>query len=348
MKAVVLTGIRQLEVRRIAEPVIKSDTEVLVKVASVGLCGSDVHYYETGRIGSQVVEYPFVVGHECAGVVKEVGSAVTRVKPGDRVAVEPAISCFECDQCLAGRPNTCRNLKFISCPNEAEGALCEYIVMPERNCYKISDKTTVEQASIAEPLSIGVYTVRTCPALADAAIGILGAGPIGLSVLLAAKVAKAGRIYVTDKIDARLKAAQDLGVTWAGNPDNVDIVEKIIGAGSALEPNGLDVVFECCGRQEALDQALDLLKPGGQLVIVGIPKEQRIWFDVDSFRRKELSIRYIRRQNFCVQPALDLLESGAVNIDFMITHRFGLEQAKEAFDLVSGYRDGVIKAMISL
>jgi len=342
MKAALLTGIRQIEIRDVPEPSIKEDTDVLLRVATVGVCGSDVHYYLTGRIGEMAVQYPFVVGHECAGVVAKVGPAVKRVKPGDRVAVEPAISCRQCDQCLAGRPNTCRNLKFISCPGQAEGALVEYIVLPERNCYKIQNHTTFEQAAIAEPLSIGIYSVCRSPAVAGAAIGILGVGPIGLSVLLAAQAENAERIYVTDKIDTRLQAARGAGACWTGNPDSIDIVSEILNA----EPPGLDVVFECCGRQEALNQAFELLKPGGQLVMVGIPEQLRVSFDIDRFRRDELSIRFIRRQNNCVQPALDLIGTGKVSVDFMLTHRFGLEQAKEAFEMVAAYRDGVIKAQI--
>jgi threonine dehydrogenase-like Zn-dependent dehydrogenase len=179
---------------------------------------------------------------------------------------------------------------------------------------------------------------------ARASIAILGVGPIGLSVLLAAKAEKAQAIYVTDKIDSRLEAARTVGAAWTGNPDSIDVVAEILGA----EPVGLDVVFECCGQQEALDQAFSILKPGGHLVMIGTPRQDRVSFDVDEFRRKELSIIYIRRQNHCVQPALDLIKSGQVNVDFMITHHFPLEETKKAFDLVAGYHDGVIKAMISL
>jgi L-iditol 2-dehydrogenase len=177
-----------------------------------------------------------------------------------------------------------------------------------------------------------------------ASIAILGVGPIGLSVLLAARVENAERIYVTDKIDGRLEAARGAGAAWAGNPDRIDVVDKILLA----EPLGLDAVFECCGQQEALDQAFDILKPGGHLVMIGTPRQDRVSFDVDEFRRKELCIIYIRRQDHCVQPALDLIKSGQVNVDFMITHHFPLEQTKKAFDLVAGYRDDVIKAMINL
>ena len=187
MKAMLLTGIDRMEMREVADPTIASDTDVLIKIAAVGVCGSDVHYYVSGNIGSQVVEYPFAVGHECVGVVERIGSAVTGVKPGERVAIEPAVSCGECDQCKAGRRHTCRKLKFLGCPGQVEGCLSEYIVMPQECCFKIKESMTFVQAAISEPLAIGVYAVKQSVAMKGAKVGILGVGPIGLSVLLPAR-----------------------------------------------------------------------------------------------------------------------------------------------------------------
>lgn len=342
MKAAVLTGIRQIEVRDVPAPAIAAPNDVLIKVGTVGVCGSDVHYYTTGRIGSQVVQYPYIVGHEGAGTVEAVGPDVTRVKPGDRIAIEPAISCFECDQCRAGRPHTCRKLRFLGCPGQIEGCLAEYLVMPEPSCYPIPEGMTLTRAALSEPLAIGVYATRSAGSLAGLKVGILGAGPIGLSVLAAAMAAGTASVFVTDLLDYRLEAARRAGATWTGNPAQTDVVGDI----AALEPGGLDVVFECCGQQEALDQATDLLKPGGRLLIVGIPEVDRVSFSIDSLRRKELTIQNVRRQNHCVQPTLDALAAGTMNVDYFVTHRFPIERVAEAFDIVSGYRDGVIKAMI--
>lgn len=344
MKAMVLTGIRKMEMRDVPDPKIARDTDVLLKITAVGVCGSDVHYYTTGRIGTQVVQYPFTVGHECAAVVAQVGKAVTRVRPGDRVAVEPAMSCGACDQCRVGRPHTCRKLRFLGCPGQAEGSLSEFIVMPQECCLPIPATMTTEQAVVSEPLSIGFYAVKLAGPVAGAAVGILGCGPIGLSVLLPARAQNARTVYVTDKIDARLGVARRAGADWTGNPDHGDIVQAI----TACEPLLLDVVLECCGQQEAIDQAVDLLKPGGKLLLIGIPTQDRISFVIDRMRRKELCVQNVRRQNHCVQPALDMLASGAVKVDFMITHRFPLAQTQAAFDLVDEYRDGVIKALIEL
>ncbi|MCE9615097.1 MAG: alcohol dehydrogenase catalytic domain-containing protein [Lentisphaerae bacterium] len=344
MKAMVLTGIRKMERREVPTPEVVRPTDVRVRIRAVGVCGSDVHYYTTGRIGSQVVQYPFTVGHECAGVVDAVGSGVTRVKPGDAVAIDPAMSCGECDQCRGGRANTCRALTFLGCPGQAEGSLSEFIVMPEACCFRIRRTTSFAQGTLSEPLAIAVYAVKRSIPLAGAAVGILGLGPIGLCVQQAVAQAGATRVFGTDRVPERLTLARGLGVAYAGDPGSEDVVGAIL----AREPGGLDVVFECCGQQEALDQAIDLLKPGGKLMLIGIPEVERVSFVIDKLRRKEICIQNVRRQEGCVQAALDLIESRAVNLDALVTHHFSLDEVQAAFELLAGYRDGVVKAMIEL
>lgn len=344
MKAAVLTGIRGIEVVEAPEPRINRPGDVKIRVTTVGVCGSDIHYYTTGRIGSQVVEYPYSVGHECAGVVLEVGGGVTRVKVGDRIAVDPAISCFACDQCLAGRPHTCRKLLFLGCPGQVPGCLAEYLVMPEESCYPLPDALTLTQGALSEPLAIGVYAAKYSIPLGGAKVGILGSGPIGLSVLAAVLAEGASAVYVTDLIDERLCLARGAGATWTGDPHAVNVPAEV----ASREPLGLDVVFECCGRQEALDQSLHLLKPGGKLMIVGIPEVDRVSFSIDLLRRKEICIQNVRRQEGCVTRTLEGMASRQLDIDFMVTHRFPLGRVKEAFDLVADYRDGVVKAMVDI
>jgi L-iditol 2-dehydrogenase len=342
MKAMVLTGIRQMEMMEWPDPVLTDDKDVLIKLESVGVCGSDIHYYTTGKIGSQVVQFPYPVGHESGGTVVATGNKVTAVKPGDRIAIEPAITCGECDQCLEGRPNTCRNIKFLGCPGQIEGCLSEYIVMPEENCFPIPDHMSFAEAAISEPLAIGVYAVKQSIPMKDAKVGILGFGPIGMSVMLPAQAYGAETFYVTDKIAERLKLAQELGATWTGNPDKTDVVEAI----NSKEIRQLDVVFECCGQQDAVDNALEILKPGGTLMLIGIPEEEKLCFNMDYMRRKEVTIINVRRQNHCVQEALDLIADGRINVSKMATHFYNFKNTREAFDLVEGYRDGVMKAII--
>ena len=342
MKAMMLTGIRQMEMKEVPSPAILNDLDVRIKMKTLGVCGSDIHYYVSGRIGSQVVEYPFTVGHEGAGEVVEIGKGVSKVKPGDRIAIEPAMPCWECDQCTAGRPHTCRKLRFLGCPGQAEGSLSEFIVMPESSCFKIPDNMSYDEAAISEPLAIGLYAIKQSIPMKGVKVGILGFGPIGMSVMLPAMAMGAKEIYVTDKIDRRLQIAGKNGASLTGNPDHENVVEKISGS----VPELLDVVFECCGQQDAMDNAIDLLKPGGKLMIIGIPEFDHWSFPTDKIRRKELNIQNVRRQNEAVQPALDMIANGEISVKSMATHRFPFDRTKEAFDLVAAYGDGVMKAMI--
>ena len=342
MKAMMLTGIRQMEMKDVPDPVIKNPEDVKIRMRVVGICGSDVHYYTRGKIGSQEVIYPFAVGHEGAGEVVETGSGVTRVRKGDIVAIDPAMPCRECEQCRVGRHNTCQKLRFLGCPGQAEGCLSEYIVMPDESCFPLSGNMTPDHGAISEPLAIGVYAVQQAGSLKGTKIAILGFGPIGMSVLLASRVQGAEMIYVTDKIGDRLAIAGKEGAHFTGNPLKINISEQIKNA----EPQGIDVVFECCGQQEALDQAVSILKPGGKLMVVGIPEFNRWSLDVETTRRHEISIHFVRRQNDCVESTLDLMKNGSIDVKNMVTHRFPFEHTKEAFDLVAAYRDGVMKAMI--
>ena len=339
MKACVLTGIREMELRDVADPQ-TGPGEVLIAIKAVGVCGSDVHYYETGRIGDQVVKYPFRVGHECSGVVEGVGPDVRHLKVGDRVAIDPAMPCRACDQCLTGRHHTCRKLRFLGCPGQAEGCLCEWIAMPEDSCFVMPAGMSFEQGALSEPLSIGVYALNLSGAgNGGGRIGILGAGPIGLSVLLAARSRGISFVYMTDKIDERLKVAEAMGASLTCNVRSGDAWRRILN----VEPLGLDVVFECCGEQEALDQAILMLKPGGKLMLVGIPRVERISFGIDYLRRREISIQNVRRQVDCVPEALDMIARRRVETGRMVTHRFPLESAQAAYDtFVSGNSGKVI------
>ncbi|MFN8239212.1 MAG: alcohol dehydrogenase catalytic domain-containing protein [Bacteroidales bacterium] len=342
MKAMMLTGIRKMEMMEVADPVIVNPGDVLIRMSVVGVCGSDIHYYTQGKIGSQVVVYPFAVGHEGAGVVEAVGPGVGRVKPGDLIAVEPAMPCWECDQCLEGRHHTCRNLKFLGCPGQAEGCLSEYIVMPEESCFPLPSNLGADHGAISEPLAIGVYSVARSLDLKGKKVGILGYGPIGMSVMLAAKAVGASEFHVSDKIDARLDIARREGARKIFNPDKVDVVAGVLAECEL----GLDVVFECCGQQDAFDTAVDLLKPGGKLVVVGIPAFDEWRMNVEKTRRKEINIQFIRRQVDCVTPSIEMMADGRIDVSNMVTHRFSFGDTARAFDLVAGYHDGVMKAMI--
>ncbi len=343
MKSVLLTGIKKFEISDIPKPGIKKDDEVIIRIKTVGVCGSDIHYYTKGRIGSQIVEYPFTIGHEAAGIVEKTGKNVTKVKEGQRIAIDPAVSCGVCDQCKAGRENTCRKLMFLGCPGQLDGCLSEYIVMNEKSCFPITNSMTYEQATLSEPLAIGVYAVEKAMLSDKVNVAILGVGPIGMSVFYVLRTVNVGKVYVTDKLNERLDFSKKLNPNWTGNPDLLDITKEI----KNLDPLMMDTVFECSGNPEAINQGIELLKPGGNLVIVGIPEVNEVSFPIHELRRKEITIINVRRQVHCTQKAIKLLQSGKINMDAMATHRFSMDEVEKAFELVANYSDGVMKAIIT-
>ena len=342
MKAVFLTGLRETEIREIPEPRVSQPTDVLLEIDTVGVCGSDMHYYKAGRIGCQIVEYPWLIGHECAGRVLAVGRDVARVRVGDRVVVDPLIHCGRCDQCRAGSIHTCRDQAFLGCPGQVPGSLCERMIMPEASCFAIPESMSMTRGTLVEPFSIALWAQRLGAAGGGATVGILGSGPIGLCVLAASKLAGDCRVYQTDLLANRLATARSFGADWGGNPRETDVVAEILAA----EPAGLDVVFECVGEQETIDQCLELVAPRGKVVIVGIPEGDRASFEMNLMRRKEICIQNVRRQLHCVEPAIEALGAGRANLDALVTHDFTLDETQEAFDLVADYRDNVVKAMI--
>jgi len=216
--------------------------------------------------------------------------------------------------------------------------------MSQECCYPTNGALTFEQSVICEPLAIAAYSVDRAKVPKNANVAILGAGPIGLCTFVSAKAQDVSTCYMTEKIPERIGTARKAGATWVGNPDEQDIVSEIL----KQQPDGLDVAFECAGQQETVDQCIDMLRPGGTLILTGIPRFDRVSLAIDVMRRKEITIVNIRRQNEFTHKAVDLIASGRVNVDFMVTHHFPLEETQKAFDLVAGYQDGVIKAMISL
>src|SRR5579862_278008 len=298
MKAVYLTGLREMEVREAPDPQLDGPLDVLLRVDTLGVCGSDVHYYTQGKIGPLAAPFPLLLGHELAATILEAGAGVKTLHPGQRVAIDPLIPCGECDQCRSGRKHTCRNQKFLGSAGQP-GALSEYLVMPAACCSPVPDSLNDDEAAVVEPLSIGVYATQMAQLSSGARIGIVGSGPIGLCTLLAARAETDAKVYVTDLVDHRLAVARACGAAWTGNPKKEDVVASI----QKLEPLGLDAVFECAGEQEAIDQGIEMLKPGGTLLIIGIPEVDRISFNINYIRRNELRILNVRRQNECVQPA---------------------------------------------
>ena len=350
MKAAYFTAIRKIEVRDEPAPALSRHDQVLLRIDRVGICGSDVHYFTDGRIGDDCVPLPASLGHECAGTVVEVGREVEGLSPGDRVAVDPAIACGACDQCRQGRANTCRNMNFMGCPGQGPGAAREYYVLPAKNCILAPDAMSLDQAALVEPLAVGLYSVRMAALRPGAKIGILGGGPIGLGVLLAAKAGGACTAFATDLLEPRLAVARSCGADWTKKAikDDAPAADELENAIRDRAPEGLDVVFECSGDPNSIDQAQRLLVPGGTLIMIGIQPTVHVKFDAHLMRRMELTFKNVRRQDACMKPVVDLMSAGKINADAMLTHHFPLERIQDAFELVAAYGDGVVKAMIDV
>ncbi|HIE43792.1 MAG TPA: NAD(P)-dependent alcohol dehydrogenase [Candidatus Omnitrophica bacterium] len=351
MKAVFLTGIQEIEIRETQMPVAKRG-EVLIKVMTVGICGSDVHYYKRGRIGSQIVKYPFIVGHECSGIVESITEGVRNVSVGERVAIEPAIPCGLCEFCCSARPNICPKVKFLGTPATSgappvEGALREYITMPASNVIPIPQALSFEEATLTEIVAIAIHAVDLVGINPGDEVAIFGSGPIGLATLQASKVSGAARIFATDLLNSRLQMAKVLGADYVANLKEVDPMDMIK---DITRGRGVDVTFEAAGEQETVNHALEAVRRGGRTAIIGIPEEERIWYNPE-IRRKELVIYHVRRSNQAnrdVERAISLMAGGKLEVDSLVTHEFPLEKTGDALDLVGNYEDGVIKAMIKL
>ncbi len=344
MRAAYMLESREIVIKDIATPEIKKDTDVLIRVKKVGICGSDVHYYKEGCIGNQVVKGEIILGHEAAGEVVETGDAVTSVKKGQKVAIEPGISCGRCEPCKEGRPNLCPDVEFFGTP-PIDGALREFVVMPEECLFPLPEGLGYDEGVLSEPLSIGIYGVR----LGDFRLGqdaaITGAGPIGLSVLFAVKAAGARRVFISDLLPERLRMAEKLGAdrTVDAKKDNIaEIVMKETGG------RGVDVGFEAAGQQATFTDSTDSVRIGGRAVIYGIPSDDRMEFTAHKIRRKEMSIINVRRASHTTETALELIADKGRDFRGLVTHSFPLENVREAIDLVAGYRDGVIKAVIEI
>jgi len=317
--------------------------EVLVRIKSVGVCGSDVHYFKDGRIGDTLVERPIVLGHEPAGVIEAVGEGVTQFEIGDRVALDPALSCGVCEWCSEGNPNLCPNVRFFGTP-PTDGAFREFLTHPAHAVFKLPESLDFADGAMLEPLGVAIHAVDLGKMRTAYTAAILGVGSIGLCVLQLARLSGAADLFVTDLIDSRLELARRLGADVALRADD-DPVQRIH---ALTRGRGVDVVFEAAGALETPQQGVDVLKPGGTLVLIGICPEDRIPLKATAARRKGITIRLARRMKHVYSRAIRLAERNMVDLKCLVTHRYPLEQIAEAFDVVGGYKDGVVKALIEV
>jgi L-iditol 2-dehydrogenase len=335
--------------------------EVLLRVTATGVCGSDLHSYQDGRIGDSVVKSPLILGHEFAGVVEAVGpdsldGNFEPLRVGTRVAVDPAQPCGRCEMCERGDPNLCRRLHF--CGNYPDnGSLCQWMHMPARSCFPVPDSIDDECAALLEPLGVAMHAVDLAKLRVANSVSILGAGPIGLLILQVAKLAGANPIFVSDPLPWRVKLAEEFGAIPFGRTHGACAEPRSIASertprprsrrgGTALHNVEVDVVIEAAWGGDAIDQAIELTRPGGRVVLVGIPSEDRCAFKHSTARRKGLTVIFSRRMKHVYRRAIRLVEEGRVDLQSLITHRFPLEKAAEAFELNAEYKDNVVKVIV--
>ncbi len=341
-----LYGIRDLRVEHAPIPT-PGPGEVLLRIATVGTCGSDVHYYLEGSIGDAIVKEPITMGHEFSAWIAGFGPGVEAqhdLRLGQLVAVEPAIPCGVCEFCQRGHPNICPHVRFCGTP-PIDGVLAEYAVMPAENCFPLPEGFSTDDGALLEPLGVAIHTVDLAHLKVGQTVAILGAGPIGLLTAAVAKAAGAGAIYMTEPLAHRRQFALQYAADAVFDPAAEDVVAAIMHATAG---RGVDVAFEAAGAHATPDQAARVTCPGGKVVVVGIPADDTMTMNASVVRRKGLTIKLVRRMKHTYPRAIRMVSNGLVNLKPLATHHFPLERVGEAFELVAGYKDGVLRAMIEV
>jgi L-iditol 2-dehydrogenase len=318
--------------------------EVLVRLRAVGLCGSDLHWYQDGRVGHTEAIYPMVLGHEPVGDVIAVGPGVGTHREGDKVAIEPSIVCGACEYCRSGRPNNCVACVFMG-GTQHPGFFREFAVVPARNAEHFPADFDYLTATLIEPVAVIVHVFELAPVRLGDVVAVLGAGPIGILCANMARLAGAAQVIIADPVSHRLRIARqankDLVCVNTRETSVVDAVADL------TKSRGADIVFDAAGVPETMHAGLQVARPGGDYVLIGIPADRGPSFDIHTAMARELRIQTVKRSNHKGHDAIDLIREGKMP-GVIITHRLPLAQTADAFELVSGYRDGVGKLVIEM
>lgn len=352
MRAAKLFGAQDMRVVETPEPGEPGAGQVKIRVRAVGVCGSDLHNYLDARIGDTDILQPLVLGHEFAGEVIAVGTDARDgedelLRVGQRVAVDPAAPCWRCEMCEAGHPNLCRRLHFCGLYPD-DGALQEQMIVDARMCFPVPDSISDAGAALLEPLGVALHAVDLGKLKVARSVAVIGAGPIGLLITRLARLSGADPVYSFDCFGWRAAKAKAWGATEAWTvTDGFDAVEKIR---EVTDGRGVDVVFEAAWADHSIAQAAEMARLGGRVVLVGIPSDDTIAMKHSTARRKGLSIMMSRRMKHVYPRAIRLVtsEASALDLEDLISHRFPLEQAADAFKLNVDYADNAVKVVIDL
>ena len=318
--------------------------QIRVRVAAVGICGSDLHSYSEGAVGDTACAYPMVIGHEPAGTVVKTGPGVTGWAPGDRAAFEPAHYCYHCEMCRAGRHNICRKIRFLSTPGNP-GFFREFVNLPAGNLIGMPSHVGFDLATVHEPLAVALHSMQFAAIQLGETVAVFGAGPIGLLTVACLKLAGAGRIWAVEPVAHRREMALRMGADAALDPAQVDAARQIA---TETGGRGVDCAIDCAAKQDTTNQALRAARNGGRVVLTGIHSETRVPFEMSPMRRKELAILNVRRSNHEGPAARELLLARAAWFAPLVTHTRPLENIAEAFSIAESYSDGVGKMVVTV
>ena len=344
-KGAFMRGTDKMIIKEIEVPEV-GEKEVLVQLEYVGICGSDVHYFHHGNCGAYKVnlEEDYMLGHECAGTVVEVGTNVKDLKVGDKVALEPGITCGQCEFCKAGKYNLCPDVVFLATP-PVQGCYEEYIAFPENMCFKLPENMTTKEGCLIEPLSVGFHAANQGDVQVGESVVILGAGCIGLVTLLACKAHGAGNIIVADIVDARIEKAKELGATHVINSKEVNALEEIARLTGG---KGADKVFETAGSPITIAQTAFAVKRGGTITLVGLSAQEEINYNFAQIMDKEATIKSVFRYRNIYPKAIEAVSAGAIDVNGIVTHEFDLEHIQEAFEEAINNKTDLVKAVIKI
>lgn len=343
MKVAIMTDIQKMdfEERPIPQP---KDDEVLVKLDYVGICGSDLHYYETGAIGDYVVKPPFVLGHEPGGVVVEVGREVKHLQVGDRVALEPGKTCGQCEFCKEGKYNLCPDVVFFATP-PVDGVFQEYVAHEANLCFKLPDNVSTLEGALIEPLAVGFHAAIQGDAHLGQKAVVMGAGCIGLVSMMALKARGVSEVYVVDVMDKRLEKAMELGATGVINGMKEDVVEKVK---ELTGGRGTDLVIETAGAEVTSRQAILMVRKGSTIVFVGYSRTGEVTLPMSIALDKELTFKTVFRYRHIYPMAIQAVADGKINLKGIVTDEFPLSQADKAMEFSMKNKADIVKAVIKI
>ncbi len=343
MKVSFMEGIGKIgfEERPIPTP---KENEVLVKLEYVGICGSDIHYYEYGRIGDYIVEPPFVLGHEAGGVIVEVGSKVTHLKEGDKVALEPGATCGHCEFCKKGLYNLCSDVRFFATP-PIDGVFLEYVAHEADLCFKLPENVSTMEGALIEPLAVGFHAAGQGGAQIGQSAAVFGAGCIGLMSLLALQAMGVTDITVIDFVDSRLKKAKELGATHTINGAKDDVIQTL---SKQTGGRGIDLSIDTSGSEKAASQAIHIARKGSTIVMVGYSKSGTVCVPMSDVLNKELTITSVFRYRHRYPMAIDAVASGKINVKDVVTNIFKFSDLQRAMDDSVSDKENIVKAVIKM